>query len=320
MKTHSNHLGPMLKSAPLEKREQRRLGFLMRRMYRKATRLERYRERKGPRRFLDEAIAIAKRRGDEARNTLVETTMRFAMWFAKRYLNGPIAASMEDLMSVAAFAIVRKTPYWNPTKGSLSTYLSFALRQVFNKATGRGLLPTKEVARLRTCSLNADNGPIVVDPDQERHNRERAENAAEGVRFVRECFPAFNEREQQILTKRFRLGSEGESQTFGEIGESLGISKQRAEQIESRLVNRLTQHVRRPIAEWVEAGAAVVTDRRTGDFKRMPKRVEKPTPPPVEKPRWKPVILTVEDQRRMRYEQVTAARLAREAMAERRAR
>lgn len=289
MKTPSTYLGPLLAADPLSKAEQRRLGLLMRRMYRRAAKLERYRERRGPRRFLDAAIAIVRRRGDEARNQLVTASLRLVVWCAKSYLNGPIPLSLDDLVSLGSVRLVYAATRWNPRKGSLATYAMWWMKGAFAQATGRVVSSLETKERVRTCSLNADSGLVVVAPDRDREHKERQEDVHERLRFVRGCFPALSERAQFILTSRF-LEPTNRLRSRDDVGRDLNLSGERVRQIEESTLARLRRHVERPIAGWADAGVPIITDRRTGEFAIARRELPVPAPvPPIIEPRTIPL-------------------------------
>lgn len=313
MKIIQNHLSPLVAAEVLPKEEQRRLGLLMRRMYDAAGRLERHRSERGPRRLLDEAIALAKRRGDEARNQLAVTSLRFTMYYAKRYLHGPVDLSMEELMSVGAAQLVPAVARWNPEKGSLLTFVAFYLRRAFCRATGRDSYSRKKMRREATFSLNADNGVVAVDPAIDRQRTDHEDEVAERVRFVRGCFPALSERERRIITSRY-LEADEQPRTLDEIGGDLGLTRERVRQVEERVLGRLRRHTEQPMLDWAYAGAPIITDRRTASFRFLPEseRRAMPVAPVLPPPSPRQTIFDRQKERRhQRYEQALAYRLSR---------
>lgn len=264
----TNELQPLLSVPAMSKGEQTREALLMRRMYRTERRLTRQIERHGPRRFLREAIAIARRRGDEARNRIIAANVRLAAWWAKKYADGPIPVTFDELVSAGCVRMVVVLKRFNPAKGALSTFLGFHFRSVYARATGRQ--PSKwQIAERRLVSLDAENTPQLAAPEEDVDQREMAEHR---LRIVEGCLPHLKDQDRDVLRRRYGLDGRG-GRLLEHLGHELGVSSERCRQIEARAVGLLRRHVERPLPLWVDAGAPVVTDRRTSEFTIAPRMI-----------------------------------------------
>jgi RNA polymerase primary sigma factor len=61
---------------------------------------------------------------------------------------------------------------------------------------------------------------------------------------VREALHDLDEKEREVVTLRFGLDRDGEPRTLQEIGDVLGVSRERIRQIESRAKDKLRRSKR----------------------------------------------------------------------------
>lgn len=126
----------------------------------------------------------------------------------------------EELMQEAFEAIVKAAHGYKPEmKFKFSTYASKCiLNQLINKTrkSGDWMMQRRE---LPNDSLLAKTGEV---------------NARPNVSVFLDCLP---EREAMVL--RLRFGLDREPLTLQEIGDDIGITKQRVRQIETRAIDRI---------------------------------------------------------------------------------
>ena len=67
---------------------------------------------------------------------------------------------------------------------------------------------------------------------------------AAGVARVREALDELDEKEREVVTLRFGLDRDGEPRTLQEVGDALGLSRERIRQIESRAKEKLRRSKR----------------------------------------------------------------------------
>jgi RNA polymerase sigma factor (sigma-70 family) len=64
------------------------------------------------------------------------------------------------------------------------------------------------------------------------------------VERVRDALTELDEKEREVVTLRFGLDRDGEARTLQEVGDALGLSRERIRQIESRAKDRLRRSKR----------------------------------------------------------------------------
>ncbi|NUR54768.1 MAG: sigma-70 family RNA polymerase sigma factor, partial [Acidobacteria bacterium] len=64
------------------------------------------------------------------------------------------------------------------------------------------------------------------------------------VERVRDALTELDDKEREVVTLRFGLDRDGEPRTLQEVGDALGLSRERIRQIESRAKDRLRRSKR----------------------------------------------------------------------------
>ena len=138
----------------------------------------------------------------------------------------------DDLLSDGLFSLTRAVDRFNPWKGfRFSTY---ACNVIARSIMRRGR-QTTQYRRLFPVQHDVEFEQPTRLPDTqaelyvERLNRALADNLGE-----------LTEIESKILTRRF-LADEGPRQTFREIGDAVGLSKERVRQIQNVALNKLRE-------------------------------------------------------------------------------
>jgi len=102
--------------------------------------------------------------------------------------------------------------------------------------------------------IGEDDGSTIADFIADRSARAPAQAADEAMLkdHVESALMELNPRERQVLRMRFGL-EDGRDRTLGEIGEELGVSRERVRQIESEALAKLRHpRLRNRLREFVE--------------------------------------------------------------------
>lgn len=180
------------------------------------------------------------RNGDEnARDTLIEHNLRLVAHIVKKFEN--TREERDDLLSIGAFGLIKAVDTYNfdaPTK--LATYAS---RCIENEI----LMYLRSAKRKRhTTWLSAKIGQdkegneiklsdIIEDPQMSVSERIIYE---ENKKKIHEALKILNERELEIITRRFGLNN-NRIETQREIAKSLDISRSYVSRIEKRALTKL---------------------------------------------------------------------------------
>jgi len=175
--------------------------------------------------YLTEAEAIKKR--------IIEANLRLVVSIASKHTTS--GANMLDLVSEGNFSLMRAVEKFDYTKGfRFATYASWAIakdyaRKIPAEAARPDKAPTASLANIQRDLRTAEGTGVVV--------LERAhQSLVQGIK------DNLNEREQYIILNHFGLlGTpiRKKIKTLKQIGEDLGLSKERVRQIELIALQKL---------------------------------------------------------------------------------
>ena len=179
-------------------------------------------------RHYEEAIA--------AKNELVRRNLRLVVSIAKRHVGQ--VQDFYELISDGNMTLIRAVDKFDYGRGNkFSTYATWALMKNYSRSIPNGF---RQMDRFRTgCDETlfsaADNHTAADDQEATQLDRERQ---------VKKILRQLSDREQSVIVHRFGLSEEGGPQTLKEVGAILGVSKERARQIEVRAMAKLRQAAR----------------------------------------------------------------------------
>ena len=169
------------------------------------------------------------------RNQIICANLRLVVSIAKRHL-GP-AQSFFELVSDGNVSLMRAIERFDYSLGNrFSTYASWAIINNFSRSISEGL---RHRAHFRTdCSERFTTTPDVSPNHHELEAAQsRREIALDGI------LRRLNEREREIIVCRFGLRRGDEPQTLQQVGDVMGVTKERIHQIEARALRKLRQAV-----------------------------------------------------------------------------
>lgn len=167
------------------------------------------------------------------KNKIVQSNLRLVVSIAKRHV-----ASSDDffaLVSDGNMSLIRAVEKFDYSRGNkFSTYASWAIMKNFART-----IPSefKHRDRFRTTTeelflARQDDrlDPYVEETVQRTRQRE-----------LSKILNRLDEREQKIITARFGLGRGSEPLTLKEVGEEMGVTKERIRQLEARALGKLRE-------------------------------------------------------------------------------
>lgn len=184
-----------------------------------------------PRRELLEQVERLYEQAVAVKNQIIQANLRLVVSIAKRFASPELP--LFELVSDGNITLIRAVEKFDFARGfRFSTYATWALSRAF----ARGV-PQQRRQRERFGSL--DGRPLdLATNDRADVLVTEAEQASRQTR-VRQMLEVLNDRERHIIISRFGLDERGAPVTCRELGDELGISKERIRQIELRALEKL---------------------------------------------------------------------------------
>jgi RNA polymerase primary sigma factor len=176
-------------------------------------------------RLQKEALAV--------KNQIIRANLRLVVSIAKRHLGA--TNSFDELVSDGNMSLIRAVEKFDYARGNkFSTYASWAIMKNYARS-----IPDEHVQRDRFVTGHDEMFEATAD---ERSNEHAHENQLRQMRdSIAQILEKLDERERSIIVSRFGLDEGGEPLTLEEVGNELGVTKERVRQLEVRAMDKLRQ-------------------------------------------------------------------------------
>lgn len=179
------------------------------------------------------------------KNHLIQANLRLVVSVAKQYVTPHV--SLFDLISDGNISLIKAVEKFDFSRGNkFSTYATWAIKKNYARTFSTHL---RQQDRFRTCQdelLGVQAGyradPLLCESIQSEYKS-----------AVSSILARLDEREQAVIEQRFGLSTIREPRTLKEIGENLGVSKERIRQIEARAMKKLRAAAREQQVELMVA-------------------------------------------------------------------
>ena len=162
---------------------------------------------------------------------LISCNMRLVVAIAKRH-----AAQTDnffELLSDGNMSLIRAVEKFDYSRGNkFSTYASWAIMKNFARS-----IPEEKKRRERYVTGSED--AFTATPDMRTDEQEILTSVEQTKHRVNRLLEYLEPREQQIVRMRAGLDSYSEGMTLEEIGQQLGITKERVRQLNVRIMTKL---------------------------------------------------------------------------------
>jgi RNA polymerase primary sigma factor len=168
------------------------------------------------------------------KNHNIRANLRLVVSIAKKHLGGP--QGLFELISDGNVSLMRAVEKFDYSRGfRFSTYASWAIMRNFARTVPR------ERFQMDRFATGADE---ILDIAQSLQSYNPQELSLPELReSIDALLVKLTPRERTILIDHYGLDSQGTSQTFDQLGQRLGISKERVRQIEARALDKLRTFV-----------------------------------------------------------------------------
>ena len=223
-----------LYEVPLLTREQE--GYLFRKfnyLKYKATKLRQKLDPIRARSSLMEEIENLYDQAVTVKNQIVRANLRLVVSIAKRHV-GP-SDNFFELVSDGNMSLIRAVEKFDYARGNkFSTYASWAIMKNFART-----IPDELRRRDRFRTSEAEMFSAAPDRRSDQYGQESAQS--QRVVQIGRILEKLDEREQKIIMSRFGLDHSTEPLTLKEVGQEMGVTKERVRQIEARALAKLRQ-------------------------------------------------------------------------------
>jgi RNA polymerase primary sigma factor len=171
----------------------------------------------------------------DTKNQIARCNLRLVVSIAKRHVKPD--QNFFELVSDGNLSLLRAVEKFDYARGNkFSTYASWAIMKNFART-----IPGEYRQRDRFRTSYDE----LFDLTQEKRGNPTIEENMQQDRIskIQRVLSRLDERERQIIVGRFGLDHTKEPQTLKEVGEELGVTKERIRQIEARALSKLRQAV-----------------------------------------------------------------------------
>ncbi len=169
---------------------------------------------------------------DTLKQRIIRANLRLVVSIAKRHVGG--APAFFEIVSDGNLSLMRAVERFDCARGTkFSTYATWAIMKNYARS-----IPEEHY--LCTRYVTGQEGLLDATPDAQPEVVYQSDR--QQVRALIEAgMEELPDRERQIVSHHFGLGTKGKKQTLEQLGKRFGVTKERVRQIEQRALARLRE-------------------------------------------------------------------------------
>ena len=205
----------------------RKMNFLLF----QASQLQKQIDRTQPKTKDMDAIERLIGQANEVKNFLIRSNLRLVVSIAKKHMKPN--ANFFEMVSDGNISLIRAIEKFDYTRGfKFSTYASWAIMKNFARS-----IPAEYTQLERFRTGNEEVFHQASDPRSERVNEEVVNKRQHEA--LMQILSQLDPRERDIIVSRYGLKDGRPAQTLEQVGQKLGVTKERIRQLESRALQKL---------------------------------------------------------------------------------
>ena len=205
----------------------RKMNFLLF----QASQLQKQIDRTQPKTKDMDAIERLIGQANEVKNFLIRSNLRLVVSIAKKHMKPN--ANFFEMVSDGNISLIRAIEKFDYTRGfKFSTYASWAIMKNFARS-----IPAEYTQLERFRTGNEEVFHQASDPRSERLNEEVVNKRQHEA--LMQILSQLDPRERDIIVSRYGLKEGKPAQTLEQVGQKLGVTKERIRQLESRALQKL---------------------------------------------------------------------------------
>ena len=167
----------------------------------------------------------------EVKNFLIRSNLRLVVSIAKKHMNAQ--ANFFEMVSDGNMSLIKAIEKFDYSKGfKFSTYATWAIMKNFARSIPAELT---RADRFRTASEEV----FLFSPETKSNPMRQEMDNHQQHEAIMTILKQLDEREQRIILKRYGLNKGDEPLTLEQVGQELGVTKERIRQLESRALKKL---------------------------------------------------------------------------------
>ncbi len=172
----------------------------------------------------------------KVKNEIIRHNLRLVVSIAKRHVGA--ADNFFELVSDGNMSLIRAVEKFDYARGNkFSTYGTWAIMKNFART-----IPMESRYRDRFRTSQAET--FTSTQDQRSDERLIVSGQTQRESQVERILECLDDREKQIIVSRFGLGRDVQPLTLKEVGDAMGVTKERVRQIEARALIKLREAAR----------------------------------------------------------------------------